>query len=206
MSRGTRSRPVSARRSTGSRIEPRGAPSNRNNSRARRLNLGRHRARTVLLHVQFRSSSGASRCGRTGLARCVRTAAALRPAVGHGSVPGAVHRLHSRTRQTVLGWRLGRHRVPADPRLLAAQRLLPHDRHRGGRHGRGGADRHLPTESRRLPGRNGTMGIVLRFRRHADAQLRRLRFRAVGLYPGHHRRRFHLVSRPGISPRDQSGQ
>ena len=68
---------------------------------------------------------------------------------------------------------LGRHhrcdRVSATSWCVAAQGLVPHDRHRGGRRGDRGADRMLPAGPRSVSHRSGAVGRRLRARRHASA-------------------------------------
>ena len=62
---------------------------------------------------------------------------------------GALCRVLARARQRVLGRHLGGDRVSAASWRLAAQGLVPHDRHRGRRRGDRRADRMLPAGPRR---------------------------------------------------------
>ncbi len=151
-------------------------------------------------------SLDAYRRPRPRMGRGVGVAAALRRPPVRGGQPGAVRGLLPPTRQPVLGRHLGCHRLSADPRGIAAQGVLPPDRHRDRRHDGGRAHGRLSAEPRRLPGRHGVLGSLLRLRGHADAQLRGLCGHAVGLHPGHHRGRRDLGARPGLHPGGRAGE
>ena len=92
-------------------------------------------------------------------------------------------------RQSLLGRHLGGDRLPAAARRVAAQGLVPHDRHARRRGDDRRADRLLSAGSLPVSARPGIVGRGVRVRRHAAAQLRVLRGGAGRLYGGDHRQR-----------------
>ena len=118
-----------------------------------------------------------------------RSAAAVRPAAVGLGLSRPLRRVLARARQCLLGRHFGRDRVPAAARGFDAQGVVPDGRHhRRRRHDRG-AERVLSAGSHRLSDAPGVVVRCLRFRRHADAQLRLLRGGARRLHRGDHRRR-----------------
>jgi hypothetical protein len=73
-------------------------------------------------------------------------------------MPRAPHRVLARARQRVLGRHLGSDRVSAASRRVAAQGLVPHDRHRGRRRRDRRAHRVLPAGARPFSRRLGAVG------------------------------------------------
>ena len=120
---------------------------------------------------------------------------------GHGPAPAVraapvgrrllrpLRRVLARTRQCLLGRHIGRPGLPAASRRVAAQGMVPHDRHRGGRGGDRAADGGVPAGARPLPDRPGAVGRGLRPGRHAAPQLRGLCGGAGGLHRRDHRQR-----------------
>ena len=108
-------------------------------------------------------------CPASGECHTVRwTTAALWPAALGIGQPCAPRRVLARARQCLLGRHLGGDRLSAASWRFAAQGVVPHDRHGGGRRGDRGADRVL---SRRLAcaflGDPGAVGQYRRSPRHA---------------------------------------
>jgi hypothetical protein len=68
------------------------------------------------------------------------------------AVSRALHRLLAAAGQRVLGGHAGGDRVSAVARRVAAQGLVPHDRHRCRRHNGSGADRLFPARPHPIPG------------------------------------------------------
>ena len=141
------------------------------------------------------SDAGGCRAGR-------RPTAAVRPAPVGRRVPRPLRRVLARTRQRLLGRHVGRTDVPAASRCVAAQRLVPHDRHPGGCDGDRAADGSVPPGPRPFPDRSGAVGRRLRLGRDAAAQLRGLCRGAGGLHRGNHRQRpagrHRRPERPGL--------
>ena len=142
-------------------------------------------------------AGGAGDCGSGhGPAPAVRAAPVGR------RLPCALRRVLARARQRLLGRHIGRPGLPAASRGVAAQGMVPHDRHRGGRGGDRAADGGVPAGPRPIPDRAGAVGRGLRPGRHAAAQLRGLRGGAGGLHRRDHRQRpagrHRRPERPGL--------